>query len=101
MAHRLIWSEPALDDLDAIADYIALDKPLAAKRLVRKVFEKVSSLARFTRLGSVPPELRDLPYRQLIIPPCRIFYRSQGATITVVAVIRGERKLTKELLDRH
>jgi hypothetical protein len=24
---QIIWTEPALSDLDAIADYIALDKP--------------------------------------------------------------------------
>ena len=29
---RLIWSEPALQDLEQIADYIALDDPSAEKR---------------------------------------------------------------------
>jgi len=29
---RLIWTEPALNDLEAIAEYIALDKPDAARR---------------------------------------------------------------------
>ena len=32
---RLIWTEPALLDLEEIAEYIALDKPSAAKKLVR------------------------------------------------------------------
>lgn len=36
---EVIWSEPALNDLDAIADYIALDNPEAARRLVQKIFE--------------------------------------------------------------
>ena len=31
---EVIWAEPALNDLDAIADYIALDNPEAARRLV-------------------------------------------------------------------
>ena len=31
---ELIWTEPALQDLDAIVDYIALVDPLAARRLV-------------------------------------------------------------------
>lgn len=101
MARRIIWAEPALNDLDAIADYVALDKPSAAKLLVRKVFEKVTSLSRFPRLGTVPPELSDMPYRQLTVAPCRIFYRPQGSKIVIVAVIRGERKLSRELLDRH
>ena len=34
---KVVWTEPALSDLDAIADYIALDKPSAARELVRRV----------------------------------------------------------------
>jgi plasmid stabilization system protein ParE len=30
---EVIWTEPALNDLDAIADYIALDNPEAAMAL--------------------------------------------------------------------
>ena len=33
---QVIWAEPALNDLDAIADYIALDNPEAARHLVQK-----------------------------------------------------------------
>jgi toxin ParE1/3/4 len=40
---RVIWTDPALQDLDTIADYIALDKPVAATKLVRAVFTKVSN----------------------------------------------------------
>ena len=36
---EVIWAEPALNDLDAIADYIALDNPEAARHLVQKIFE--------------------------------------------------------------
>jgi plasmid stabilization system protein ParE len=35
---EVIWAESALSDLDAIADYIALDNPEAAKGLVQNVF---------------------------------------------------------------
>lgn len=48
---RLIWTEPALQDLDAIADYIALDKPAAARKFVRRVFAKVEKLRTFPRIG--------------------------------------------------
>jgi toxin ParE1/3/4 len=41
---ELIWTEPALGDLDAIADYIALDKPDAARELVRRIFKHVERL---------------------------------------------------------
>ena len=34
---EVIWAEPALNDLDAIADYIALDNPEAARQLMQKI----------------------------------------------------------------
>ena len=35
---EVIWTEPALQELDAIAEYIALDNPAAARHLVQKIF---------------------------------------------------------------
>ena len=96
---ELIWSEPALQDLDAIADYIALDKPEAASALVAQVFEKVDSLRRFPRLGSCPPELPGMPYRQLVIPPCRIFYRTEQKRVLIVHVMRGEQLIRPGLFE--
>jgi toxin ParE1/3/4 len=85
----IIWTEPALQDLEAIADYIALDKPNAAAKLVQRVFAEVESLQKFPQMGSVLPEVRGLPYRQLIIPPCRVLYRIERDIVYVVHVIRG------------
>jgi toxin ParE1/3/4 len=34
---EVIWAEPVLSDLDAIADYIVLDNPEAVKVLVQNV----------------------------------------------------------------
>jgi len=90
---RLIWTEPALADLDSIADYIALDKPDAATRYVRQVFSAVERLVRFPKSGAMVPEIPHLPYRQVIVPPCRIFYRLEAADILIVFVMRGEPRL--------
>lgn len=70
---ELIWTVPALQDLDAIADYIALDNPLAARRLVQRVFQHVAQLEAYPESGSHPPELRRSShrYRQIVEPPCR------------------------------
>ena len=97
---RIVWTEPGLQDLESIADYISLDKPDAAKKLIRRVFEQVQRLRRFPRLGSVPAEISDLPYRQLVVGPCRVFYRIDGQRIYIVHVMRGEQMLRREKLDR-
>jgi toxin ParE1/3/4 len=78
---RLIWTEPALQDLEAIAEYIALDKPTAASRFIRRVFAKVELLRKFPQIGSKPAEIADLPYRQLIVLPCRICSRIEGKRV--------------------
>ena len=90
---RLIWTEPAIADLEAISDYIALDKPDAATRYVKQVFAAVERLARFPKSGVRVPEIPHLPYRQVVVPPCRVFYRLEGEDILIVFVMRGERRL--------
>ena len=102
---ELIWTEPALQDLDAVADYVALDNPLAARRLVQRVFEHVAQLEAHPESGSRPPELRrsSRRYRQIVEPPCRVFYRYEHATerVFVLYVIRGEMRLRKRRLRQR
>lgn len=97
---QLIWTEPALADLDAIADYIALDDETAAKRLVAKVFAHVEQLSNHPESGSLPAELRpDKTYRQIVEPPCRVFYRVRGKKVYIIHVMRGEQVLKKGKLN--
>jgi len=67
---------------------------------VRTVFAKVSKLALFPQMGSVPPEIPDLPYRHLVVPPCRVLYRIDKKSIYMVAVLRGEQMLRVDKLYR-
>lgn len=95
---EIVWTEPALADLDAIADYVALDDPDAAKDLVRRIFRHVDQLARHPKIGSKPPEIRGWRYRQIVEPPCRIFYRQDGARVFILYVMRGEQVLRPRVL---
>ena len=96
---EVIWAEPALNDLDATADYIALDNPEAARRLVQKIFEHVGHLESHPRLGSKPKEPQGWRYRQIVEPPCRIFYRENSGRVLILHVMRSERVLRAELLS--
>jgi plasmid stabilization system protein ParE len=95
---QVIWTEPALTDLDAIADYIALDNPEAAKALVQRVFRRVEHLAAYPGSGSKPRELKGWRYRQVIERPCRVFYRQDGSRIYILYVMRAERLLRPSVL---
>jgi plasmid stabilization system protein ParE len=98
---ELIWTEPALSDLDTIADYIALDNSDAARDLVRRVFRHVEQLAKYPQSGSRPKELRTSRYRQIVEPACRVFYRYDGKRVFVLYVMRGEMRLRRsQLVER-
>ncbi|WP_372627720.1 type II toxin-antitoxin system RelE/ParE family toxin [Arsukibacterium sp.] len=95
---EIIWTEPALQELDAIAEYIALDNPAAASKLVKDVFDKTERLGNFPKSGRNPPELPDSVYREVVVPPCRIFYREDEHRVLVLYVMREERQLRAFML---
>jgi len=98
---RLIWTEPALHDLDEVAEYIALDDPPAASRYVKRVFNKVERLKAQPHSGRRPPEFPRMPYREVIVAPCRIFYRVEDDKVFIVYVMRSEQLLRAYRLEQR
>lgn len=98
---RLVWTEPALHDLNEIAEYIALDDFHAARKLISNVFNSVEILEDFPKSGRCPPELNGTQYREIVCSPCRIFYRAQDDRVFILYVMRGERELHKYLLEER
>lgn len=96
---QIIWTEPALDNLNDIAEYIAVSNPNAAKSLVRNVFSKVQRLEQFPDSGRVPEEIPKLSYREVLVNPCRVFYKVDSDAIYILHVMRQERDLRKFLLS--
>lgn len=99
---QIVWTQPALLDLTEIAEYIALDNFQAAASLVQKVFTTVEKLEQHPNSGRRPPELeKQTRYREVIVGPCRVFYRLENQTVYIVYVMRGERELRIfDLTDR-
>jgi len=98
---QIIWTEPALIDLNEIAEYIAIDKPDAASQLVQTVFSKTQRLEKFPESGRKPPELKKSRYKEIIVDPCRIFYRIEKDKVYILYVMRSEKKLRKYLLSER
>jgi len=97
---RLVWTEPAVADLEAIAEYVAIDKPDAASALVARVLDAVARLRRYPSSGKRPPELPKTPYREIVSGPCRVVYRVESGTVYVPHVMRTERLLRHYMLER-
>lgn len=97
---EVIWTEPALADLDAIADYIALDDRKAARGVVQRIFDHVDQLASHPLSGPQLPEFRGWRYRQIVEPPCRVIYRHEKGFVHIVHVVRSKRLLYAKLVER-
>mgnify|MGYP001574851828 CR=1 FL=1 len=95
---RLVWSAPALDDLDDVAAWIAADSPSAAAALVVRSLAAVERLRDHPDSGRWLPELDTRRYREVVVPPCRIIYRREGTTILIIHVVRTERLLRADRL---
>jgi addiction module RelE/StbE family toxin len=96
---EVIWAEPAVNELDAIASYIALDNPTAARHLIQEVFNQTDRLKQFPQSGRIPAELAHSVYRELIVSPCRIFYRVDQQQVLVIYVMRDEQQFRRYMLE--
>jgi len=96
---EVIWTSPAIDDLNGIAEYIALSYITAAKSLMRKIFDKISRLENHPESGKRPIELSTLNYREVVVNPCRIFYKVDSDKVYILHVMRQERDLRRFLLQ--
>ncbi|WDE06204.1 type II toxin-antitoxin system RelE/ParE family toxin [Thalassomonas viridans] len=96
---EIIWTEPALNDLNDVIEYIALQNVKAAKKLTQTIFSKIERLAFFPHSGKVPEELTMLNFKEVVVPPCRIFYRVAEDKVYILHVMRQERDLARFLLS--
>jgi toxin ParE1/3/4 len=101
MALRVRWTDRARAHLRDILDYIAFDNPAAARALARKILPSASRLGEFPHAGRRLPELEDSPFRERVIPPCRMVYQVRGDDVVILVVIRAERRLPVPDLLEH
>ncbi|MBM4166420.1 MAG: type II toxin-antitoxin system RelE/ParE family toxin [Ignavibacteria bacterium] len=90
---RVVWTEPALKDLNEILDYIAKDSPVYAERFGIRVVESPRILEQFSRCGRIVPEFNDENIRELFYGSYRILYVIREEQCFIVAVIHGSRDI--------
>lgn len=98
MGYRVSWSPTALDDVDAIAEYINRDSPAYTRAVVSKLRDTARNLKTFPNAGRIVPELGDEAIRERFVYSYRLIYRVQDSDVLIVAVAHGKR-LLEPLLD--
>jgi addiction module RelE/StbE family toxin len=94
---EVVWSPRAVDDVRAIATYIAEDSVAYAKSVAQKIVASTRRLSTFPMSGRVVPEFSDENIREVFAYSYRIIYRVEGETVTIAAVVHGKRPVELEI----
>ena len=90
---RVIYAPDADDDLMGIVDYIARDKPVAARNWLQKVRDTCESLAMQPEMGEVRQGFGVPGCRSFVIGSYVVFFRPIEGGIEVSRVIHGSRDM--------
>ena len=97
------WAQPASKDLENIIDYISQDNVDTTITIFEKIKSKCNTLNQFPDRGRIVLELKAygiLSYRELIISPWRVIYRTFDHKVYVLAVIDSRRNMDDILIER-
>jgi toxin ParE1/3/4 len=89
---RVFWTDAALNQLEAIRDYLAETSPEYARRIVERLVNRSEQVAAFPRSGRMVPEYEIDEVRQVIEGSYRIIYLIKEDQIEVLAIIHTSRK---------
>lgn len=92
MAREVVWTRPAVEDLEEVATRIGHDSEAYASSFVREVRDAAASLGEFAERGQVVPEFGDPALRELLIRPYRLVYEIIGDRVLLVGLIHGARR---------
>ena len=83
MERKIVWTERASGDIEAIVRYIARRDPTAACRIGVGIYDRVQILQENPEAGSILDELRAGGWRKLIFRRWKIIYTLRDETIIV------------------
>jgi plasmid stabilization system protein ParE len=89
------WTFQAIEDLEAIRDYVARDSDNYARLLVERLYHSVDRLSAFPDSGRMVPEFQRPDLREVILGSYRIVYLLKGGIAEVLTVFHGARLFPK------
>ncbi len=86
---KIRFTPSARNQLLAAIAYVRRDDIRAARQLRNRIEKALRRLETHPDSGRRLPEFPDLPYREIVVPPYRVFYRVAVRLVWVVAVWHG------------
>ena len=93
---KVYWTLNAIRHLTNIYEYIALNSPTYARRMVDRITRRSEQISAQPLSGRKVPEYEAEDIRELIEKPYRIIYRFKQDQIDVLAIIHGAQILPEE-----
>ena len=91
--HKIVWTDEAIDHLEAIVTYVSVHDPAAAERLGRKLIQLADSLMEFPFRGRDAGDGR----RELVtVWPYILRYRIEVERVIILRIRHGARDNSEE-----
>lgn len=105
MAHKILFSPEAKNDMEQIRDYIfdQLDNKTAATRTVYKIVKSISMLEDMPEIGTLLSARIDVDcdYRYLVSENYNIFYRIEDETVRIIRILNARRNFMSILFGQN
>jgi plasmid stabilization system protein ParE len=96
---KVRWTDFALENLNAIGDYIERDSYFYAQRVVNTLFCSVNILEQHPLAGRIVPEFNNRHIRELIRGSYRIVYKLVSEIDIDIITVHHSARLLKNLPD--
>jgi toxin ParE1/3/4 len=83
---KVRFARSAQISFQSALNFIHQNNPQAAFKFYDRVEEILRRLEKHPDSGRMIPEFPQLPYREILVPPYRFFYRVEGKSVFIVAV---------------
>ena len=101
MAHKIIWSPEAANDLEGISAYISRDSETIAAQVIQRILASLDRLHDHPYSGPQIREWKRTPYRHVVVPPHRVIYRVGDEAVFIIAIVHGAQDLKKFMRKRR
>jgi addiction module RelE/StbE family toxin len=101
VARKIVWTDPAVEDLEAAVEFIAKDSEAYAANLAQLAVDAAESLARFPNRGHRVPDPALSRFRELIVGSYRLIYLVETKRVLIVALLHGHRALRRAVKGRR
>jgi toxin ParE1/3/4 len=88
---KIHWSELALEDIESIRRYIAMDSTRIADRFVSDLALSTRKLLRLPEIGQIVPESKNPCIREIHYANYRIIYRFRERQCDIITILHASR----------